>query len=102
MRLVVPPSLAVNPARGDPELIKLVVKAHPARAALDMDPSRSTEEVALSQGHARDCFGVLLRLSYLAPDVIAAILDGDEEAAAKCVARLIGLFGVYAKMAAGL
>lgn len=34
--------------------------------------------------------------------IIAAILDGDEEAAAKCAARLIGLFGVYAKMAAGL
>ena len=40
----------------------------------------SIDENATSQGHAREYFRVLLRLSYLAPDIIAAVLDGDQPA----------------------
>ncbi|WP_016744031.1 hypothetical protein [Rhizorhabdus wittichii] len=43
----------------DPALIKLVAEAHIAR---------------------EDYFGVLLRISYLAPDIVAAILDGRQPA----------------------
>ena len=42
--------------------------------------NESVEVLASSQRHARDYFGVLRRLSYLAPDITAAILEGRQPA----------------------
>jgi hypothetical protein len=78
VRLVVPPSGGGGAPRRDPGLIKLVVKAAAARAAVEAVGAGSIENVAAQQGHGRDYFATLLRLSYLAPDVIAAILDGKQ------------------------
>jgi site-specific DNA recombinase len=78
VRLVIAPAHGSRPTRRDPALIKLVVKAHAARSAIEQRPTESIAELARSQGHARDYFGVLLRLSYLAPDIIAAILEGRQ------------------------
>jgi site-specific DNA recombinase len=74
-RLAVP----LNPddeGRRDPALIKLVVKAHRARLALQAGDGLTLEQIATEQGYSRDYFAVLLRLSYLAPDITAAILEG--------------------------
>ena len=60
-----------SPARRDPQLIQLMVKAQEARrelAALGPDSSKD---------HRRE-LGRLARLSYLAPDIIAAILEGQQ------------------------
>jgi site-specific DNA recombinase len=62
----------------DPSLIKLVVKANAAREALDRSEHQTLAELAAEQGYTRDYFAVLLRLSYLAPDITAAILDGRQ------------------------
>jgi len=62
----------------DPALIKLVVKAHIAREALAAAGEATVEETARRLGYSRDYFGVLLRISYLAPDIIATILDGRQ------------------------
>jgi site-specific DNA recombinase len=62
----------------DPSLIKLVVKAHVARDALRTAGDRTIAELAKAHGYTRDYFGVLLRISYLAPDIIGAILDGRQ------------------------
>jgi hypothetical protein len=59
-------------------LIKLVVKAAAARAAVEAVGAGSIEEVAAGQGHGRDYFATLLRLSYLAPDIVVAILEGTQ------------------------
>lgn len=80
VRLVIAPAQGPSQARRDPALIKLIVKAHAARAAMEQYSTDSLEAIARSQGHARDYFGVLLRLSYLAPDIISAILDGRQPA----------------------
>jgi site-specific DNA recombinase len=62
----------------DPSLIKLVVKAHVARDALRSAGDRTIAELAKAHGYTRDYFGVLLRISYLAPDIVGAILDGRQ------------------------
>lgn len=67
-------------ARRDPALIKLVVKAHMARQALSDAQDRSIADLAKEHGLSRDYFGVLLRISYLAPDIVTAILDGRQPA----------------------
>ncbi len=75
--------LALAPDAGgdrlqDPSLIKLIVKANVAREALDRAEHQTLAELAAAHGYTRDYFAVLLRLSYLAPDITAAILDGRQ------------------------
>ncbi len=80
MKLVVPAAISTTHARRDPSLIKLIVKAHAARAALEAHDGRTVEELAKAQGHDRDYFGVLLRLSYFPPGITSAILEGAQPA----------------------
>ena len=75
--------LALAPDAGgdrlqDASLIKLIAKANAARVALDRADHDTLAELAAEQGYTRDYFAVLLRLSYLAPDITAAILDGRQ------------------------
>lgn len=55
-----------------------MVKANAAREALDRAEHQTLADLAAEQGYTRDYFAVLLRLSYLAPDITAAILDGRQ------------------------
>jgi hypothetical protein len=66
------PASAVLDSR-DPALIKLIVKAHAGRAATMAAPDESIDDIAEAQGHNRDYFGVLLRLSRLLPELTQAI-----------------------------
>ncbi len=76
VRLVVAPSAKESATRRDPALIKLLVKAVAARSAVEAARSATLAQVAAAQGHAPEYFAVLLRLGYLAPDIIGAVLAG--------------------------
>lgn len=76
-RLVEPACDLVAP-KPDPALIKLIVNAYRARAALFSGKHGSVRDAAEALGYDRDYYAVLLRLSYLAPDIVAAILDGRQ------------------------
>ena len=78
MRLVVPPTREIHAVNKDPGLIKLIVKAHAARRAAEGQCDRSFGELAREHGYDRDYFGVLLRLSYLAPSLTLQILEGRQ------------------------
>ena len=78
MRLVVPPTREIHAVNKDPGLIKLIVKAHAARRAAEGQCDRSLGELARDHGYDRDYFGVLLRLSYLAPSLTLQILEGRQ------------------------
>lgn len=67
-------------SRRDPSLIKLIVRAHQARKALVDPVNLSLEAAASSMGLSCQYYCNLLRLSYLAPDITAAILDGRQPA----------------------
>jgi hypothetical protein len=80
-------------ARRDPSLIKLIVRAHQARKALADPTNPSLDAAASSMGLSNQYFCSLLRLSYLAPDITATILDGRQPAHLnrQCLARINNL-----------
>lgn len=80
VRLAIPPSHSHASARHDSALIKLIVKSHGARAMLKSMPETPLDDIAQAYGVTRDYFRVLIRLSFLAPDITSAILEGRQPA----------------------
>lgn len=80
VRLAIPPSRSQASARHDPALIKLIVKSHDARAKLKSMAETPLDDIAQAYGVTRDYFRVLVRLSFLAPDITSAILEGRQPA----------------------
>ena len=74
------PSQEWADARRDASLIKLVVRAHQAKEALNDSANTSIDQAASSMELSKQYFCRLLRLGYLAPDITAAILDGKQPA----------------------
>jgi hypothetical protein len=62
--------------RLDPALVKLLVRAHQARRMFDA--ASSIESAATKLRLTKTYYAMLLRLSFLAPDITAAILDGRQ------------------------
>ena len=80
VRLSVEPRACSPEAHADPSLVKLIVKAHAARQALLSAGGRSLADVSKAEGYEPHYFAVLVKLSYLAPDITAAILVGRQPA----------------------
>ena len=80
VRLLLPPAQSFEKGRPDAALIGLVAKAWTARQALMTAPQLAVDEAAAGMGLKPDYFRVLVRLSFLAPDIIAAILKGRQPA----------------------
>ncbi|MEK7412790.1 MAG: hypothetical protein AAB263_05695, partial [Planctomycetota bacterium] len=78
VKLTIPPEPGRDVRQPDPALIKLIAKAHAARKTLFDGSGRSMKEIAQAQGHEPHYFSVLVKLGFLAPDIIAAILDGRQ------------------------
>jgi hypothetical protein len=81
VRLLLPPSPRSGNGRHDAALIALVAKAWTARQALMSNPGISVDEAAAGMALKADYFRVLLRISFLAPDVATAILEGRQPTA---------------------
>ncbi len=60
----------------DPSLVRLIVKGHLFRDKLIKGGGASLSDIASSQNVTRSYFTRLVRLTFLAPDIIRAILDG--------------------------
>ena len=65
-----------EPANVDPVLVRLLVRAHAIRARLLEDPSLPLKEIAAEEGISSSYVTRLLRLAFLAPDIVTAILNG--------------------------
>jgi hypothetical protein len=69
-----------DPAGGQPRrdnnLVALLAEAQAARAAVLAAPDMSLPLLAAEQGRCRHRLAKLLRLSWLSPEVTAAIIDG--------------------------
>jgi len=74
MRLVVDDGS--EPAKVDPGLVRLILRAHAIRARLLAEPSLTLKEIAAEQGISSSYITRLLRLAFLAPDIVTAILHG--------------------------
>ena len=67
-------------ANRDPRLIELMVEVRVAYERLATSSAASLDELAAECGHSRKHLSRLLRLATLAPDIVAAILDGRQPA----------------------
>lgn len=65
-------------ANRDQRLIDLMVEARVAYQRLIASDAMSLEALAAEHGHSRKHYARLLRLAALAPDIVAAILDGRQ------------------------
>ena len=65
-----------EPANVDPVLVRLLVRAQAIRARLLQEPSLPLKEIAAEEGISSSYVTRLLRLAFLAPDVVTAILNG--------------------------
>lgn len=64
--------------RPDEALIRAVVRAHRWRRLLEEGRYRSAGELAGAESLTRSFVNRLLRLTLLAPDIVAAVLDGRQ------------------------
>ncbi|MES2987948.1 MAG: recombinase family protein [Pseudomonadota bacterium] len=78
LRLVIPLAEQSEASRKNPALIKLVAQAMAARDVLATSEADEFEELASQIGYGREHAADLLRIGYLAPDVVSAILDGRQ------------------------
>ena len=78
VRLLMPPASRANTCRHDAALIALVATAWTARLALTSRAGVSVNEAATGMGLKADYFRVLVRISFLAPDIVSAILEGRQ------------------------
>ena len=68
------------PTRADPVLVKALARAHCWKRLLDEGRYASIGEMARAERIERAYLGSLLRLTFLAPDIVEAILDGPGRA----------------------
>ncbi|MGH6804748.1 MAG: hypothetical protein ACREC3_15495 [Methyloceanibacter sp.] len=76
MRLVVDDGS--EPENVDPRLVRLLLRAHAIRARLLEEPSLPLKEIAAEDGITSSYATRLLRLAFLAPDIVTAILNGRQ------------------------
>ena len=74
MRLVV--ENGSESANVDSGLIPLLLRAHVIRTRLLEEPSLPLKEIAADEGISSSYVTRLLRLAFLAPDIVTAILNG--------------------------
>jgi site-specific DNA recombinase len=63
-------------ANVDAVLVRVLVRAHAIRARLLQDPSLTLKEIAADEGVSGSYVTRLVRLAFLAPDIVTAILSG--------------------------
>jgi len=74
--------------RPDPSLISLIKEARKAQNLVETNRMDSLQVLSAKAGRQPGYFARLLRLNYLAPDIITAILDGTQPSTL-CRKRLI-------------
>jgi hypothetical protein len=65
-----------EPANIDPVLVRLLVRSHAIRARLLNEPSLPLKDIAAEEGISSSYVTRLLRLAFLVPNIVAAILNG--------------------------
>lgn len=67
---------ADNNRSDDPELLRLLVRAHGLARRIANNPASTLEDVSAQEGMGASYAARLMRLNYLAPEIVVAILDG--------------------------
>lgn len=82
LKLVIPADAAPDPSVGvrDERLVVLLSEAMEARRIVLAASEQSLQEIATIHGRCRKRLAKLVRLSWLAPDIVQTILDGGQPA----------------------
>jgi site-specific DNA recombinase len=80
IRLIIPSVPSSPTIQRDERLVELIADAHAARALLVASPDRSIDQIASAHGRCRTNLARLIKLSYLAPDIVTMILQGRQPA----------------------
>ena len=62
----------------DASLVRLLVRAHSLARRLTLNPSSTLEEAGATENMGAPYAARLMRLNYLAPDIVVAILNGRQ------------------------
>jgi len=76
MRLVVEDGS--EPANVDAALVRLLLRAHAIRARVIEEPGLPLKQFAAEEGVSSSYVTRLLRISFIAPDIVTAILNGNQ------------------------
>ncbi len=87
MKLVLDGARAAG--KPNPGLLKLLARAHAIKKRASNNPGWTIQDIAIAEGVADSYASRILRLTYLAPDIVAAILDGRQPPGFS-VRRLLG------------
>ena len=66
------------PGKPDPKLTKLLVRAHRLKEKLRRQPGTRIADLAQTEKLSPSYVALLLRLTFLAPDITRAILEGGQ------------------------
>lgn len=80
IRLIILGPQGVSPRGPNHGLVKLLVRAREVRLKFEAAEGRSVRDVASAAGMNFDYFSVLLKLNFLAPDIVHEILEGRQRA----------------------
>ena len=72
---------ASDSARPDAALVRLLIRAHSLARRLASSPNSTLEEVGADKGMGAPYAARLMRLNFLAPDIVVAILNGRQPVA---------------------
>lgn len=79
LRLVVPPgTIGASPSRPNETLIRAIRRAWGWQQRLLDEPGMTLRRIAAAEGISDRYVGALIRLGFLAPDIVEAILDGRQ------------------------
>ena len=78
LKLVLSAGDGASSCRKDPALIKLVVQALTLRDRISTTEASSFDALATGLGYSREHAADLLRISFLAPDILTRILEGRQ------------------------
>jgi site-specific DNA recombinase len=76
MRLLV--DNADDPAAADPSLLRILVRAHDVKARLIQNTRLSVHDLARAETLSAAHLYMVLRLAWLAPDIVASIVNGRQ------------------------
>ena len=78
LKFIVEGAAIANQSHIDANLVRLIVRARILAQRFQNNPAATIEDIAAGEGYGATYAGRLLRLTSLAPDIVAAILDGRQ------------------------
>jgi site-specific DNA recombinase len=78
LRLIIPSDVPAPPRTHNEKLVRLISDAMEARTLVLASPDQTLKQVAAAHGRCRKRLTKLLRVSWMSPNLVRSIVDGDQ------------------------